>query len=356
MGEIDTHHYGERSPNVELGRASRQCIFIPGMYATNSGMQAERGIGAALIGEYGEENVTVFNSVISKDKPDPERFAKIEKEIKMRVSEGPLDLVAHSLGAVELAHVLKSIRKDDPDFFDNKEVQDNLRIRLIGPAGFNKGLVSKAGYIRRVLRVNGSEGRGFQALSAFSPKNIEPSDLSRAHSKISNKDAGVPLDTSENDDNEDYLSDIDKAAVATYDAELLLAIEQGNFDLASQITRDRGKGLSDPLEKVFEGNTDTISANKGKDIYSGIGIRMVIKAIGKKPMKEFAHLSNQGVRVDFVVPEYDIAVPLTKLVKYFKMTNDRIEDHSVVVEASDHNGVGLTPKRYSKILKSGRNR
>ena len=93
--------------NVE----QRHCLFVPGMTATNAAMTAELGIKSGLAKAYGgSENVTVFNSIVSTDEPNPERFNHMADVVMSHAKSG-IDVVAHSLGSEELRRVLCARRR-----------------------------------------------------------------------------------------------------------------------------------------------------------------------------------------------------------------------------------------------------
>lgn len=348
-------------PTLEAGKrlveaekeSQTHCLFLQGFGGFNVKPGTHQSIEKSLSKVYGgKENVIVFNSIISPDKPNPQRFLEIEKAIKEKVKDGPLDIVAHSLGAVELAHVLTQIEKKDPGYFDEQNVKDNLRIVLIGPGGFSKGLLSRVNYARNAFLLNTSKGKAYDALTGLPPKGVDLDSLSMTV-KISNKSPEIPVVVFQGKDNGEFLSEKEKLIAGKYDAKLSKAVEGKKRFRTRKILRKRGKDLDTPVQRIFGGRIEL--REKESLRYGGkMGRRILLKAGGVQPMKEYLQLDNLGIRVDILVPEYDFTVPLKKVLKFYEEDMGKASSHIKILEGVSHAGIALQPDFLAETIKNSR--
>jgi hypothetical protein len=353
MSEFEGAPIADRLATPETNSDNRHCIFIPGMQATNAGMQSEMGIGAGLVKAYGPDNVTTFNSVVSTDTPNAERFSQIASTIKERVRDGGVDIAVHSLGAAELSKVLKTMRKEDPGYFDDPKVKENLRFVLIGPSGFNKGLKEKFRYAKNILVINSKRAKGFDALTAFPPKGVTPEQLTQTFAADSNVREDLPLEQfAAPRTNEEFLSDADKEVLEQYDTDLQALVASSDLEKAQENVGDRAAAVAESLQQVYEGTPVKDEGPKSKTRMGGrAGLGILIRAAGKKPMEEFHTLAVKGYQVDFLVPEYDFVVPLEKVMKFFNGREGDAKRHIRVIQQSSHPGFALQPELYGKAIK-----
>src|SRR5882724_1309688 len=338
-----------RSQRTETEPKPRHCLFIPGMNATNSGIAAELGIGPSLANAYGGvENVSVFNSIISTDKPNIERFTKMANVIK-EYSETGLDIVIHSLGAAELYKVIQLLKREDPKFFKDQKRKENLHFVMIGPSGSSKGLKERITYPFRVL--GGATDMQYSAMTAFPIQSISPEALTKVNSDVSNKRDDIPTIPFQNfRTNKEYLNDAEHAMLLTYDAKLQQAYEREDIKEAKRVIKARTKAIHRPLQQVFEGTTVISTEKPGRRIIGGRqGLGVILRAFGKKPMEEFMRLSDMGYQVDYLVPEFDTVKPLEKIVRLFQGRDTALRVN--VIESSGHAGIGLQPDLYARAIK-----
>lgn len=355
MAEYPGPPQSETLSSREGNPKKRHCIFIPGMQATNAWMNAEMGIGQGLVKAYGEGNVTIFNSIISTDTPNKKRFEQMSTAIKKQVQQGGVDIAVHSLGVAELSYVLRMIRKDkeDPTYFDDQKVKDNLRIVVIGPSGFNKGLKDKFDYARQVSALNGRKAKGFDALTAFPPKGVTPEQLTEIFSDSSNITEGfrvVPFMPDRT--NIEFLSQKDKEMLNVYDKELQdLVLLNWKKDL-EEAAEERAGVVKGPLQQVFEGTPVKDRSPRGRVRVGGItGLGILIRAAGKKPMEELQAMAKMGYQVDFLVPEYDFVVPLQKVMKFFEGQESEAKKHVEIMQQSSHPAISLQSEIYGRAIR-----
>lgn len=357
-----------QDPRKESIQKPRYCLFISGAMGTNQGISAVRG---GLEEAYGAENVVAFNSILSKDKPNPKRFDQMAEFIVQHAKDG-LDIVVHSLGSVELIKAIKKVKKKDEKFFDKEENKKNLHIILSSPSGFNKGSLGSARYFKRTVIFNRQEGewsilskskserRGIDALTAFPPEGIEPQDLTaslrEALPKLSQyrKDlAKIPL--VEGKGYTSHLSPEYQKVVKDYSAWFQAAIRDKKYDILRSLTAEYGGKLRKQLKKVFDGEFDIKRESAIKTSFLGsVGgrIRMLNvmgNALFSMPMDELAKLD---VPMQILVPEYDVFIKVNEAMKFLERSSEKAPRQVKIAEGVTHQLSGLRGKEFGKIVKN----
>lgn len=342
------------------------CLFLSGGMGTYAGI---RGIREGLEKQYGVGNVDVFNSVFSTDRQNPKRFHQIADVIQKH-AKGGLDIVAHSLGAVELKNALKEVSKKDKTFFDKKENTEKLNIILIGASGFAKDALT---FLRRTIRYAREQAdlgkisksntlyRGVDALTAFPPIGVSPEDLTEglreAMPELSHyKRDAITLPLRKEQNYFDKLSPDQKEHVETYSEMIKSAIENRNYSGLRVLIKKYGEKLRKPLVKIYAGDfepTPVPVLEKTRGLIGGyIGLlNTLIGAFGSKPMKEIASLNKKGVRVDFIIPEYDIFVPLDEAIAFFEGKEDALKQIKIA-EGVAHAYPALQKMRFGEMIKN----
>jgi hypothetical protein len=339
----------EHGSNIERKIDLRpHCLFISGATDTNAGI---REIKNGLERQYGIGKVRAFNSALNfKDQRNPRRFEQMADIIQSHSRKG-LDIVAHSLGAVELRKAIGVVKKRDQTFFDKKENIENLHIVLISPSGFSKGILGPFAYLGRIMRYAHSQidlkpiklnspHRGMDALAAFPPEGVSSGDLATALRKAMPKLSQlkddrfaeiIPLQGEQN--YLDKLSDYEKEQVKLYGDMISEAIVDGNYDNLRHLVILYGKLLKKPLNQISQGyfeSTDNHIPGKVRAIVGGcMGLLVLAEAPGSKPMKEIARLQAKGVSVNFIVPEYDFIVSLDEAIEFFNSPKEASSHISV---------------------------
>lgn len=348
------------------------CLFLSGASAANADI---RGIKAGLEKQCGVGKVEAFNSIFNfKDPQNPKRFEQMADFIQSHSKEG-LDIVAHSLGAVELQKALDIVKKRDKTFFDKKENVENLHIVLISPSGFSEGIKGTFEDLARTLYYfyeelgslpiyyKNSPHRGIEALTAFPPEGIDSNNLAEALRKAMPElsqlkdDSSVKTVSLEKEQKYlDNLSDSKKEQVEIYSNMMKIAISDGNYDGLRHLVIAYGNLLKDPLEQVWAGNFESTTAPVMEATRSTMGgyielINTLINAFGSKPMERIAQLQAKGVWVDFIIPEYDIIFPLKNVINFFD-NPDEGHAHAVVLEATAHAFISLQADGFGEIIKN----
>jgi hypothetical protein len=360
----------ELGPSVEKKVSVKpHCLFISGATDTDDGI---RGIKNKLEEQYGVGRVEAFSSILNfKDPRNPERFEQMANVIQSYSKEG-LDIIAHSLGAVELKKAIDVIKKRDQTFFDKKENIENLHIVLISPSGFSKGILGPLVYLGRIMRYAHSQvdlesiklnspHRGMDALAAFPPEGISSGDLAialrEAMPELSQlKDdrfaETIPLQREPN--YLDKLSSFEKEQVKLYGNMINAAIIDGNYDALRHLVIRYGKLLKKPLNQVSQGYFESTENHIAGEVWAIIGgclgLLASTEALGSNPMKEFAKLQTKGASVNFIVPEYDIIVPLDEAIEFFDSPKEA-STHILVAEGVTHRFPILQKSNSGRMVK-----
>jgi hypothetical protein len=135
-----------------------------------------------------------------------------------------------------------------------------------------------------------------------------------------------------------------------------IAITNGDYDGLRYLIIRYGEVLRKPLEQVYQGNFESTEAPILEATRATIGgyiglINVLIDAFGSKPMKEISKLQAKGVRIDFIVPEYDIIVPLNEAIEFFDGRQDEASVHVKVAEGVAHAFPALQKDRFGKTIK-----
>jgi len=348
----------------------RHCLFLSGGMGTYAGI---RGIQEGLEEQYGVGNVDIFNSVFSTDRQNPKRFEQMADLIQKH-AKGGLDIVAHSLGAAELRKAIEIVKKRDETFFDRKENAENLHIALVSPSGFSEGIKGPFRFLARTWRFAREQAdfgkaskkdtlfRGIDALTAAPPIGISPEELSKglreAMPELSQYREGFTLipvvDAKESF--EPYLSDIQKKDIATYREMIRSAIENRNYFYLRSLIKAYGERLRKPLIEIYAGNFESVEAPIQEATKATMGgyiglLTTLVEGFGSKPMKELASLRQKGIRVDFVLPEYDIFMRLDEAIVFFEGKDEALR-HIKVAEGVAHAFPALQKMKFGEMVKN----
>ncbi len=362
--------------SLELGaRREREanskpyCLFISGGMGTNAGI---RGIKQGLEQQYGVGKVEAFNSVLNfKDPQNPKRFEQMADFIQQHAKEG-LDIVAHSLGAAELRKAIEIVKKKDAGFFDNKENTKNLHIVLVSPSGFNKGKMGFFKYMRKAFKHYNQEMdvpvvsqsktllRGIHALTAFPPVGVPSEDLILALRKIMpelshyKEEDTLSVFLQGEQHNFDELSDVQKGFIISHSKMISFAIKSGKDSDLRALVISYGEELRKPLAQVFAGNFESGDAQVQEATRAMMGgvigwMSTVIDGFGSKPMRKLAELQQKGVRVDLLIPEYDVFMNLQEAIAFFEGSDDALKQVTIV-EGVAHAFPALRARGFGEMI------
>lgn len=343
-------HFQEGQKGQE-GPNPRHLLYIPGLSVTHSDIA--HTVGPLFIGKWGgPENVTLLNSAVSTDPHEPDRLERMDASIINNAKNG-MDIVVGSLGATELWKSMKRIKKSHPGFFDDPDVINNTRIVLIGPSGFAKGVKEKIRYAKStIVDINGPEEKGREALATFPPTDSEvPSaKLANKLSPHSNIREGFTLlpDTEVNLNREGNFTSAELEILTAYNEELSAAVmAESNEEFDAHIRKrgaavQKGGDLEAPMRRVYNG-TDAPADLSPLEMLKQPAL--MLRAGGKYPMEEFSRMLEKGYQIDFVVPQYDTAFPIQKVIDFFGSV-ELAREHTFVTSIGNHPSLHAQPASF----------
>lgn len=266
--------------------------------------------------------------------------------------------------------MIKTIKKKEPEFFDKRENTDNLHITLVAPAS-RKGLLGPFRFFAKTAQFTREQAetpiskknallRGVDTLTAFPPENmpdeVVTEGMRSAMSELSQQRDDIKIVPFVPEHT--YMPNLNaeqREQVAVYDDALRLAIEIGDNSKVREIVGQRGEFLRHPLAQVYEGAFETTEAPVLEATKATMGgyislLRTITSSVFNRPMREIAKLNKKGVRTDFVVPEYDIWMPLDEAIAFFE-TPEEGKESVVVAERSAHAYLALQADLFGKTMK-----
>ena len=348
-------------------RQSRHCIFISGMGGFYSSLRRLReGLDEAY---GGSKNVTVFNSIYSSDQPNHRRFEQIADSIAYRLEDGPLDIVANSLGATELYRALSVLEEIDENYFGNRERNENLHIILVGPSGSSRNFIEKVAYARGVMRMARKELtytplrqksetliRGVASLTQFPAETIP--DIARkirsALPKTWSNRRSIITDIlfEPKTYNRQYLTHGQIARLTSIDERLNTATSSEDI---SALLRQRGEIAKEAMQSLVDNtgdnSEDTSSPGSFKPYFKAKGLfTTLIMAMGGGPLNKFKELAIEGVQVSWLVSEFDYVVPIDRALRFYDQLGYNPNNHIRVQELWPHTGPLAQPSAFGQIV------
>ena len=347
-------------------------IFLSGGLGTHKGVKS---IDTAMQHVFGGENVTVYNSALNfADAPDPAKFQAIANSIADTIDDGRrAHVVAHSLGASELYMAFKEMEKQRPDAYQNLN-GEHITLTLIAPSGFIEGTRDAFSYLGRTIRfarlqsnmpghILENELRGIDSINVLPPHAISSEILTEglraAMPDLSQYEEGF-ADVAFLPDR-DYSAHIPqdvRELVGYLDEELQAAIEQRNANAVREVLSERGAVLLPYTAKTYEGDYFEEPDTQPQEPFSwsvpaAIALtRMLSEMFRGKPVDEVRRLEKNGVRVNFIVPEYDIFMPFDEVMRYFDEGEVDPSNRVVFASLSAHAFPALQPNNFENALQT----
>lgn len=313
-------------------------MFFPGAGATYKGIS---GLRTEFANKYGPKNIIVYNSILSPEAPSPNRYEEMGELIQNKIKKKtPITVVAHCLGAAEFQTAVKTVEENTKHFFDDPDHVKNINTVLISPSGFFKGWKGAAEYLRRVYNLacnemnfpiisNQSSGvKGLISVNTFLPENISRSTMVKgirnAFSNLSQFKENLPeVEFIPSKDYNPYLPREIRKKIQKIDEQLKKAFIQADNKAIKMLLSLRGIISGKELDKAYSGEyfNEQDSYQKTIQKWSKGGLSKLGKVLSDmfqgKPMEKIKELKKKGMHVSFIVPEYDVLVPIKEVFKFF---------------------------------------
>jgi len=333
----------------EMQPAKTRCVYISGLSGNTKGLEGKNGIKDALEAQYGTGNVTTYGSIVSSDKPDRERYAKMADTIMSGAKSGRLDLILHSLGVSEFVYIKRAIKKRDKHFFDEATVKNNLRLVKIAESGNFKGVRERIDYLKENARLG--KHLGAEAMYAFPVEGVSGATMSKMFAPPENRAHGyeiVPF--TETQTNSEYLLDADKKTKSEYDAAITNVLIHNNLDEAARVAEMRATALQEPLQAVFDTNPKR-EKRDGKVVLTRKGVFTLARALSNQPTRVLRRLRHGGIQIDTIQAELDRVTKLPRAVRFYG-SEAEAKKNVTVMHASPHSGIALQPGEWARVIKA----
>ena len=246
-------------------------------------------------------------------------------------------------------YVKKLIAKMDKTFFENPSVKENLQFLKIGESGSSRGPISRIKYLWNVLRLKSK--RDVKTLYAFPAKEVTPAEVTLVYPRQSNKTSEYKTIRFTNPrSNDEFLTPEEQAGKATNDKNFHEAAAKEEYPKARKIGKERGDILREPLEAVFEGTPERDTTKKRLKLGGFRGIRILLRALGSKPMRELRKLYAKGYKVYSFVSEFDRIVTDRRSAKFYR-DKLKAKQNMRIIEGSPHDGVALQADVWANATK-----
>lgn len=375
MVEVPQSAASSRSP--ESHSQGEFCLFLAGVLGTEEGITP---IGNALRSFFGDKNVSTVPSLVSRDPKGPEKYQPVAEELIKRLGENQkVTIIAHSGGSVELAFLIAAAKKLNPNI---KEKFNKIEVILISPVGLFKGsretaqFLLRLGWLLRSMFLGGPL-TGIDSIG-FSPPDshlINPTELILAlrqvFPQLSQHIEGLPAATLEQVIESSYDLGLDQKTnnrLSEIDASIKDTLASQNWRQLKKLLIQRGRLLSPFMAKAFAGQerkeeTEEKKPNLhrllkiGGQVMLGFA-RLSQTALSGQVLKILTELDQEGTRIFFLLPEYDIVVTLDEIARFLKIPKDKVAQLAAfIVEMTPftHSGWALRPQILTEALKALRN-
>jgi len=149
---IASPEHRSSGPEVRREKIRQHAFFFSGMRGRYHGLRSVQG---ALEDVLGSGNATVYDSAFLADKPRLSRYEDMAQDIKQKLTEGPVTLIAHSYGAVEAVRALFA----DPEILNDPQHIAKLNLIFVSPT-FSKNVFEQAKSFASFGKIMVQEARG----------------------------------------------------------------------------------------------------------------------------------------------------------------------------------------------------
>jgi hypothetical protein len=349
-------------------------FFISGLGGANHGIQPIKEALQTIDGGVNTEAI-VWNSVLSSDPRTPKRWTKMTEQINQIFQEGrKVVFIVHSGGAGELAKVFDKMKKKNPELLSEENLS-NIEVILIGPAGF----LNARKTVRRLYRLQASQlglprvpkdataTAGIESLYIFPHQTLESGELSIRLREmfpdlINMNDALPTIEYIDDERHWELTTDEEKNRISQLDEDITLALERQDKDWLEKLLKERAKLLNTVGIKAYDA-LDSKEQDKWEQkgiaaiAYLGL-FRLLRKFLFKGVKKDLRELEHRGLRVSWIVPEYDMFVLLRDVQQVYELPLDQLLEkiHVVTLERATHAGWAPLPNQLaqavSKIISS----
>lgn len=286
----------------------------------------------------------VWNSILSLDRPEPDRYTKMAEQIIRSLNAGrETHLIAHSFGSAELVRALLECQKLDKRF-PQRDLQ-KLHISLVSPSGMFAGVDGFMKFMRNdvpelIHSVSADTPyRIVDGLMCFPPQGLEQSDILTILQQLYPSHTQVNLQKMQSDFEElpelhDYSSTIkptDVVALQSIDKKISQLYHKVKPDVLQycgikELLKERTHLLEPYLHCVYEGDCyESITGSQKEESFHpglfAVSLFHFLPALWEKFLGRFPDMfrevQGQGASMEIFIPTHDAFVPFERVAKLF---------------------------------------
>lgn len=365
-------------------------IYLPGIMGSEKGMAPiYEKLEEVIHEQFPNAEFIGKNSLISEDfarRPDGDRYVLLSRQISETLAHGQeIYLYGHSLGAVEVTHILQRLKLLQPDLWRTGKGSERIHVVLMSPAGFGKSMSQIARGVGRLkdIVLAGAELSGhIYGLETFaylplrkqgsSAEIMEATDAQEhaelltkffpSVSQLGRSGEAEPTDRLDQEfmqpDSEQLrarfhsLTDEEKSALHQIDDSIHFYAAKGNTEYVQEYVRRRGRLLSKYSQLAYAGNlperahapdkpNDTELESEQQFPWSayaqallGMG-RLVGSVLTGNTYRQMKSWKEKGVDISFLIPEFDVLVKVSEIEEFLSEDGD-IHDRAIMLRSTTH--------------------
>lgn len=339
----------ERDP-----RRDTAYLAIAGGLGANHGMVE---IENAFRSVTGSQHVRVFNSEMSMDPVNRERYRQQSEFIKTNIEAGRnVEVVTHSIVDIEASRDIALILEQDPEFFENSANASKLTVAINAGAGFEQSKWDQVKFAVNYFRLGGPRNRAINTATAFPARNMDAESFANGVRMVFDKrrPTDIPVIPFEPQDDRYAHLDQDKSTLLDrIDAKLKKNIDKGRRWRARRNLRQRGKLLKGELQDVFdgkhvEGNVVDAPPVSFPHLVGRPEVRSLLQDMHSDILyTTVGYLISKGVNVKLFGFEHDMATTEKSMRRFVEQTaSDTNRGEIAIIEMLGHSGLVLQPRYW----------
>ncbi len=251
----------------------------------------------------------------------------------------------------------------------SEEGLGNMEVVLVGPAGILGAMKT----ITRVFKLQGSQlglprvpenpttVAGIESLFIIPPQTLEPDKLTERLSELfpdltNRHDALATVEYKRDDRYWELLTDEEKIRVSELDYDIAQSLKQDDKKRLEELLKERAKLLNTAGSKAY----DALDPQKQENwepakiaaiSYFGL-LRLFREFFLKGVKKDLTKLEDKGLKVSWIIPEYDMFVVLRDIQRMYKLPLDQLLQKVSVIglERATHAGWATLPKQLADAI------
>lgn len=358
------------APRKDFEKKPISFFFISGLGGADNGIRPiKESLETVDIGVDVES--IAWNSVLSPDPRTPNRWNKMADQAIEVLQQGRrLVFIAHSGGAAELAKVFDKLKKGKRNLLSAENL-DNIEVIFIGPAGILGGRET----IDRTIELQSSQlglpgvedsatvTAGIESLFIFPPRRQDEEQMNltlrEVFPDLTNIDDSIATMPFNLDDRHWKLIPEDlKSIIDTIDSSYFSFLDKPESrEEIEKLLIQRAKLLNEAGTKAYDAVDPDELANWEPAKIAAISylgmLPLIRKLLFKGVSRDMRKLEERGLRVHWIVPEFDLFVLLRDIQNRYNLPAEELSEkiNIVLLERASHAGWATQPKQLADAVK-----